>query len=122
MDDDDMIRDICAKILFKLGYEAVVAKDGEEAIQVYEDYLKAGEKINIAILDLEIKQGMGGAEAVGKLLKLNPDLKAIVASGYSTDTIMESCREYGFSMALAKPFTMKMLKDTLDNLQYQPIS
>ncbi len=122
MDDDDMIRDIYVKMLFKLGYEAVPAKDGEQAIQVYEKYLKAGEKISIAILDLEIKQGMGGAEAVGKILKLNPDLKAIVASGYSTDTIMESCREYGFSLALAKPFTMVMLKEALAQLQYEPIS
>ena len=122
MDDDDMIRDICAKILSKLGFEAVLTKDGEQAVQVYGEHLKAGDKIGIAILDLEIKQGMGGAEAVGKLLKLNPELKAIVASGYSTDTIMESCREYGFSLALAKPFTMTMLKESLERLQYEPIS
>ena len=122
MDDDEMILDVCAKMLSMLGYEAVAAKDGDQAVQMYEDFLKAGEKINIAILDLEIKQGMGGAEAVGKLLNLNPDLKAIVASGYSTDTIMESCREYGFSLALAKPFTMIMLKEALEQIQSGLIS
>lgn len=122
MDDDDMIRDICAKILSQLGYKAIVAKDGDQALLLYEKYLNAGEKINVAILDLEVKQGMGGAEAVGKLLKLNPELKAIVASGYSTDTIMESCQQYGFSLALAKPFTMAMLKEALEQLQYVPIS
>lgn len=117
MDDDDMIRDICAKILAKLGFEAVTAKNGEEAIQIYQDNLKAGLKIGIAIMDLEIKQGMGGAEAVEKLLKINPELKAIVASGYSTDTIMESCHDYGFSLALAKPFTMATLKEALEEVQ-----
>ena len=122
MDDDEMILDVCAKMLSMLGYEAVAAKDGDQAVQMYEDFLKAGEKINIAILDLEIKQGMGGAEAVKKLLNLNPDLKAIVASGYSTDTIMESCREYGFSLALAKPFTMIMLKEALEQIQSGLIS
>ncbi len=122
MDDDDMIRDICAKILPRLGYDAIVAKDGQEALWLYEKYLNAGEKINIAILDLEVKQGMGGAETVGKLLELNSELKAIVASGYSTDAIMESCHEYGFSLALAKPFTMAVLKDALEKLQYVPIS
>jgi CheY-like chemotaxis protein/anti-sigma regulatory factor (Ser/Thr protein kinase) len=117
MDDDQMIREISAKILIKLGYAPIVAKDGEQAVQFFQQHLKKGEAINFAILDLEVKQGMGGAEAIKKLLPLNPDLKAIIASGYSSDKIMENCQDYGFAMALSKPFTMNTLKEALAQLQ-----
>ncbi|MBU1340336.1 MAG: response regulator [Proteobacteria bacterium] len=122
MDDDRMIREICVKILSRLGYEAIVAKDGEQAIQLYSQLMNAGEKISLAILDLEVKQGMGGALAIKELLKINPDLKAVIASGYSSDIIMENCRDYGFALALSKPFSMNTLKDVLERLQHEFIS
>ncbi|MCP3875580.1 MAG: response regulator [Desulfobacteraceae bacterium] len=117
MDDDKMIRGIYAKILKKLGYEAILSKNGEQAIQVYKKHLEAGEKINTAILDLEVKQGMGGAETIKKLLKMNPEIKAIIASGYSSDMVMENCQDYGFSLALNKPFSIETLKVALEKLQ-----
>lgn len=117
MDDDTMIRDISAKILSKLGYAAILASDGEQAVELYEHHLKTGEKISIVILDLEVKKGMGGAETIKKLLKLNPDVKAILASGYSSDRIMEHFQDYGFALALSKPFSMKMLQAALSQLQ-----
>ncbi len=117
MDDDSMITDISAKILKKLGYDPVIAENGEQAVQLYKQYVDAGEKIEIAILDLEVKQGMGGAETIKSLSALNPDIKAIIASGYSDDVIMENCEDYGFSLALAKPFSITTLKDALIKLQ-----
>jgi len=117
MDDDKMIREISSKILSKLGYEAIVAKDGEQAISLFKKHLKTSDIINLAILDLEVKQGMGGAQAIKKLLKLNPELKAIIASGYSSDLIMENCQDYGFVLALSKPFSMNTLKQALERLR-----
>ncbi|MCK5163929.1 MAG: response regulator [Desulfobacula sp.] len=117
MDDDKMVREISEKILTHLGYKVIVAENGEKAVKLYKKQLNAGVKISIVILDLEVKHGMGGAQTIEKLLKINPDIKAVIASGYSSDMIMENCRDYGFALALPKPFSMKELKAALDQLQ-----
>ncbi len=116
MDDDNMIRDISEKMLNKMGFEPFMAQDGEEAIQVYKEQQNLNESINVVILDLEVKQGMGGAQTIKKLLKINPDIKAIIASGYSGDSVMENSQNYGFSLALSKPYSMKSLKKALEKL------
>jgi DNA-binding NtrC family response regulator len=116
MDDDNMIRDISEKMLNKMGFEPFMAQDGEQAIQIYKDQQHLDRSINAVILDLEVKQGMGGAQTIKELLKINPDIKAIIASGYSGDIVMENSQDYGFALALSKPYSMKALKKALEKL------
>ncbi|WP_035238349.1 hybrid sensor histidine kinase/response regulator [Desulfobacter vibrioformis] len=116
MDDDAMILEITGKILTQLGYEPVLAKSGEEAVEKYQSCLVEGKIIGKVILDLEVKHGMGGEETMEKLLALNPGIKGIVASGYSHDAIMENHSLFGFSAALPKPFSITALKQALVNL------
>jgi DNA-binding NarL/FixJ family response regulator len=59
---------------------------------------------------------MGGKEAIKKLLEIDPDVKAIVSSGYSSDPIMMGFREYGFSGIVAKPYRVAELKKVLDDV------
>ena len=116
MDDDPMILEITEKILRQLGYEPVLARSGEESVEKYQACLVEGKIIGKVILDLEVKHGMGGEEAMEKLVALNPGIKGIIASGYSNDNVMENYEAFGFSAALSKPFSINTLKQALENL------
>jgi signal transduction histidine kinase/ActR/RegA family two-component response regulator len=116
MDDDPMILDVSVKLLERIGYDGLPAQNGEQAIQIYEQALQDNDPVRCVILDLEVKQGMGGAETVRALKKIDPDVKAILASGYSSDKIMENCQDHGFDMAIAKPYSMSALKEALERL------
>jgi len=116
MDDEEMIRKMLRKILPLAGYEVEVAKDGAEAIDLYAKARESGQPFDAVILDLTIPGGMGGKETIKKLLEIDPDVKAIVSSGYSTDPIMSNFREYGFSAVAAKPYSIEALEETLGEI------
>ena len=113
MDDEEMIRDLTRTILERLGYAVETVRDGAEAIKVYQASGHASEPFDAVILDLSIKGGLGGKDALKSLLKINPQVKAIVCSGYSDDAVMKNYKEYGFSGALAKPCAVQELKTVL---------
>jgi len=110
MDDELVLRTVAQYQLEFLGYRAILVADGLEAIDKYKEMRASGEEIDIVIMDLTIPGGMGGQEAVKELLKINPDARVIVSSGYSTDPIMANYQEYGFQAALAKPLVLKELQ------------
>ncbi len=57
---------------------------------------------------------MGGKETLAKLLEIDPDVKTIVASGYSKDPVMASYKEFGFSAVMNKPYTMEQIKKAIN--------
>jgi len=116
MDDEEMLRNLAEKMLEKLGYAVETAKDGMEAIEFYKKQKDLGQPFDAVILDLTIKGGMGGEQTIQELLKINPDVKAIVCSGYFNDPVMSNFEKYGFMGALAKPYEKKALKKTLERL------
>ncbi|WP_456385252.1 hybrid sensor histidine kinase/response regulator [Desulfolithobacter sp.] len=109
MDDEEMILDICKLMLNRLGYTAILTRDGLDAVKLYRNALESGRKIDAVIMDLTIPGGMGGREAAEKILALDPDARLIVASGYSHDAVMSRHREHGFRAALCKPFDLDEL-------------
>jgi len=109
MDDDDQVRDVAGKILSGAGYEPAFARDGAEAIMLYEQARSVGSPFCAVIMDLTVPGGMGGQEAVRKLRELDPGVKAIVSSGYSNDPIMAEFREHGFCGVVTKPYSVKTL-------------
>ena len=113
MDDEEVIRDVCNALLTHLGYEAEVAVEGVEAIEMYTKAMESAKPFDMVILDLTNKVGMGGAETMAKLLEIDPDVKAIVTTGYSGDPIMSNFREHGFRSALPKPFILDQLRTAL---------
>ncbi len=117
MDDEDQLREIVAEMLKYLGYKADLAADGAEAVALYIKAREAGKPYDAVIIDLTIPGGMGGKEAIEKLRQYDPQVKAIVSSGYSNDPIMAEYRKYGFSGVVAKPFEIadlgKILHDVL---------
>lgn len=116
MDDEEMIRDVVGEMLNIMGYEAEFAKDGVEAIKKYNDAMEENRKFDIVLLDLTIPGGMGGRETMEKLLKLDPDVKGIIVSGYSTDVIISEYKKYGFKEAVLKPFRMDELSSVLKKI------
>lgn len=113
MDDEEIIRDISGEMLRHIGYEVGFAKDGDEAIEIYKRAQDLGQPFDAVIMDLTIPGGMGGREAIQKLVEINPEVKVIVSSGYSNDPIMAEFRKYGFSGVVAKPYNIEELSKTL---------
>lgn len=104
MDDEAMVREIVQKMLSRTGYEVVAAKDGDEALHLYQEAKEAGAPVDLVIMDLTIPGGMGGKEAVKNIHQIDPEAKVIVSSGYSNDPVMANFGKYGFCGAMVKPF------------------
>lgn len=116
MDDEEDIRDITSRILKRLGYESASAADGRDAIQMYQAAKESGAAFDAVIMDLTIPGGMGGKEAIKKLLEYDPKAKVIVASGYSNDPIMSDFQKFGFSGYIVKPYDLEEFKILLHNV------
>ena len=113
MDDEEMLRQLAEHMLMRLGYEAVAVKDGNEAIAEYERAMESGDPFDAVILDLTVKGGMGGREAVKDLRRMNPGVRAIVSSGYFNDPVLTSYEAYGFCGAMPKPYQKDDLEKAL---------
>jgi PAS domain S-box-containing protein len=116
MDDEGVIRKLLHDELTDFGYEVELTDYGAEAVERYKESKKSEKPFDAVILDLTVPGGMGGKEVIKKLLEVDPNVKAIVSSGYSTDPIMSDFREYGFSAVVAKPYTMEQLERTLRSI------
>jgi PAS domain S-box-containing protein len=109
MDDDKMVRDVAGGMLRLLGYKVDFAENGEEALEKYREAKGSEEPFDMVIMDLTIPGGMGGRFAVEKLLKIDPEAKAIVSSGYSDDPVMSNYTQFGFSSCIKKPYRVAEL-------------
>jgi len=117
MDDEQIVRDISGDMLQALGYDVDYATNGSEAIAMYRHARETNKPFQAVIMDLTIPGGMGGKDAIEQLLSLDPDVKAIVSSGYSNDPIMADYKTYGFKGVIIKPYSIdafsKMLRDVI---------
>ncbi|MGR3173784.1 MAG: ATP-binding protein [Candidatus Scalindua sp.] len=116
MDDEYVIRTILSKQLRHLKYEVEAAEEGAEAIRLYERASRTGKPFDVVVMDLTISGGMGGKEAIKRLLEIDPEVKAIVVSGYANDPIMANYKKYGFSSVLPKPHEIDELDETLQKV------
>jgi PAS domain S-box-containing protein len=116
MDDEPIIQRMLKQMLTLLGYEVVITADGAAAVDQFSTAFDGGNAFDVVIMDLTIPGGMGGKEAVKKLLEKDPAAKVIVSSGYATDPIMSEYKKYGFSAVVAKPYTINQLQETLSDL------
>lgn len=113
MDDEDVVRELAGDMLAKLGYSAVTCIDGTRALELYEEEMDAGTPFDAVILDLTIPGGMGGVETLEHLKKLNPDVQAIVSSGYSDNPVVANYRDHGFGASVSKPYRIAELSRAL---------
>ncbi len=113
MDDEKVVRQVAGKILETLGYTASLSSDGSEALNLYQKARENHEPFDVVIMDLTIPGGMGGELAIKKLLEIDPNVKAIVSSGYSNDPILANFPAYGFKAIIAKPFMLQEVSEVL---------
>ncbi len=102
MDDEALIRDSVGEFLNHVGYDIECVSNGDRAIELYTEVMKTREPFDAVILDLTIPGGMGGKEVMKKLVEIDPDVKAIVSSGFSNDPVMANFKEYGFDAVFCK--------------------
>ncbi len=122
MDDEEHIRDLAAGILNSLEYEVATAVDGAEAVELYKNAENSGEPFDAVILDLTVPGGIGGSAAIQELIRIDPEVKAIVSSGYSNDPIMINFAEYGFKGVIAKPYRAIELSEVLRGVMTDTIT
>ena len=105
VEDDETIRNLGKQMLDKFGYKVLTAVDGENALELYRI---EQERIDLIILDL-IMPGMGGRKCLEELIRINPQTKVLIASGYSAKTRTKGMIEAGAKGFISKPYEMSQM-------------
>jgi len=113
MDDEEMIRDFAKELLEYLGYEVELARDGAEAVSLFQAARDNKVPFAALFMDITVPGGMGGKEAIKEILALDPHAKAIVSSGYARDPIMSNYAQYGFVGVVPKPYNLEEMSREL---------
>jgi two-component system cell cycle sensor histidine kinase/response regulator CckA len=113
MDDEEALRNLLAEILQRLGYEVECAREGAEAIELYQKAKASGLNFDVVLVDLTVPGGMGGKELASRLRKIDDSVRLIVSSGYYHTPIMSEYRRYGFDDVISKPWTPVQLSQVL---------
>ncbi|TKJ39772.1 hypothetical protein CEE37_10875 [candidate division LCP-89 bacterium B3_LCP] len=110
VDDEDVIRLMGQDILRVLGYETILAADGQEAVQLYQDNKN---EVALVILDWHMP-GISGMEILEKLWAVNPDVKTIISTGWGPPQEMEEIQKSGHVVGLLqKPYLVKDLQNEI---------
>jgi PAS domain S-box-containing protein len=113
VDDEAVIIDVVGAMLTGLGYEVLVARNGETAVQLYRD---KGDQIDLVIMDM-VMPGIGGGEAIDLIKSIDPAARIILASGYSLEGEAEAIlKRGGAQLFLQKPFQLKDLQEKISQV------
>jgi len=112
VDDEEVILEVGKELLEGMGYRVLTAKDGKEAVEAYK---KNRDEIDIVLLDM-VMPNMGGGEAYDRMKEINPDIKALLSSGFSIDGEASEILERGCNGFIQKPFSMKELSGRIRNI------
>ena len=104
LEDDPLVRSLIVRNLTSNGFDVAESAEGSETVRMYQESLTQGRSFDLVILDLSIPNGMGGVRAMEKLRAIDPEVFAIVSSGYSDDPVMANPASYGFAAVLPKPY------------------
>ncbi|MEW6352373.1 MAG: response regulator, partial [Thermodesulfobacteriota bacterium] len=112
VDDEDLVRELGARILTKAGYTVLTAGNGKDALEVYR---KEQNRIALVVLDL-IMPEMGGRQCLEEILRINPAGKVLIASGYSANGRTKETMEIGAAGFVAKPYDVRQLLEMVRNV------
>lgn len=109
VDDEDMITDVGRQLLEKLGYTVLTAGSGREAVEIFQKHLN---EISLVIIDM-IMPGLNGGETYDELKKIDPNIKVLLASGYSINGLAQDILDRGCHGFIQKPFNIKTLSNKI---------
>ena len=112
VDDDEIVLEVGGKMLQHLGYELLKARDGQEALTLFE---KHHDRVDLIILDMRLP-GMSGASVFGALRKINSHTKVLLASGYFENHLSSVVLDKNCNDFIQKPFHLQQLKHKLEKL------
>jgi PAS domain S-box-containing protein len=113
MEDEEGVRVVMGAWLQRMGHDVELVVDGRRAVDAYQSALDQGRPFDLVFLDLTVRDGMGGQDAIRALLQIDPNVKGIVMSGYAEDPAILEPDRHGFKGALAKPFEADCLRKML---------
>ena len=113
MDDEEVICGLAETLLGRLGLEVMTVRDGRQALDAYVSAREEKRPFDLVIMDLTIPGGMGGAATMKALLEIDPQVRAIVSSGYSSDPVLSNYRAHGFRGMVPKPYKLADLARTI---------
>jgi signal transduction histidine kinase/CheY-like chemotaxis protein len=113
MDDEAAIRRLATQMMQHLGLEVHSVADGVAAAEEYARAIRDDRPYDVVVLDLTIPGGMGGLQTLGRLREIDPEVCAVVSSGYSEDEVMASYRSHGFRAMVSKPYSIEELARAL---------
>jgi len=113
MDDEEAILSATSDMLTFLGHEVTVAENGDLAVSRYRTARETGSPFDAVILDITVPGGKGAGETLPLLRNINPQVRAVVSSGYATHPLVTGFAANGFVSALVKPYGFKELEDAL---------
>jgi DNA-binding NtrC family response regulator len=114
MDDEELIRTLAARMLALKGYDCALASEGRQAVELYGRALAEGRPFQAVLLDLNVRQGMGGLEALQALKALDPSVRAILFSGEGLPDGPSA--GLGFAAHINKPFDRADLISTVEQV------
>jgi PAS domain S-box-containing protein len=112
VEDEKAFRDFTVRRLNALGYDTIIAGDGEQGVRIFRERL---DEIDLVILDFAMPR-MNGVEAFEELIRIKPDVKVILGSGYTEDSVLQSFADQYPSVFLHKPYNMEDLKREIERL------
>jgi PAS domain S-box-containing protein len=110
VEDEEQVRDVASRMLVKLGHAVIACEEGAEATEIYE---KEWRSIDLVILDM-VMPVMDGREAFVAMRKINPEVRALLSSGYSIDSEAQTIIEEGVLGFLQKPFRIAELSQKIE--------
>ena len=118
MDDEPIIRDVTTAMLEKSGFTVFKTATGDEAVTAFRAVRDIGLSFHVVLLDLHATSGMGGVETLQALKVMDPFVKAVLVSGDKSDPVFKDFKAHGFCGALAKPFGVRDLLDSIHCVGY----
>jgi signal transduction histidine kinase len=109
VDDEPAVRAIATEMLKELGYKVTVCTNGKEAI---EHYKKSWKDIDLVLLDMVMPK-LGGRDVFAAMRKINPDIRAILSSGYSISGDVQTILDEGVMAFVGKPYELAKLSGTV---------
>ena len=105
VDDEEPVVRLAKTLLERHGYSVLTAVSGEEALEIYRG---RGDQVDLVVLDLGMP-GMGGEKCLAELIRLDPDVRVLVASGYALEAQAEDVLRAGAKAFVSKPYHLDEL-------------